>query len=203
MTKNSSLPVITISRQYGAGGRSLAKGLSEKLGIKYYDIDFVRLTAKVSGFSEEQIIAEGEDMGKRAQFLNSFLTNASFSNPYDKIFQAQKAVILGLAENPCIIVGRCSNIILREEGIPSFDIFLTASLEYRVKWAAENGKHDGVDLEKYVEHRDSWRKNYYKAYTNHDLGEASDYHICLDTSYLGIDKCVDIVAGILNPSGKQ
>jgi len=197
MGNEKKLPVITISRQYGAGGRSVAKKLSEKLGIEYYDIDFIRLTAKVSGYSEDEVRKEGEDMGGVARFVNNFLTNASFSNPYDEIFQAQKAVILGLAEKPCIIVGRCSNIILREAGIPTLDIFLTASKEYRIKRAAELAENGNMELEKYVERRDHWRRTYYQAYTAHELGEPNDYHICLDTGYLGIDQCVDIITGIL------
>ncbi|MDO5703180.1 MAG: cytidylate kinase-like family protein, partial [Lachnospiraceae bacterium] len=169
------LPVITISRLYGAGGHSVAKGLSEKLGLKYYDMDFIRLTAKVSGYSESEIKKEGEDLGDGARFINRFFTTASFSNPYDEIFQAQKAVILGLAKEPCIIVGRCSNIILQEAGIPSFDVFLSASWEYRLKRAAELAENDGMDLERYVERRDHWRRTYYKAYTDHEYGFAGDY----------------------------
>ena len=139
---DQTLPVITISRQYGAGGRSVAKKLSERLGIPYYDVDFVRLTSKISGYSEEEVRREGEDLGGMAKFINHFLTTASFSNPYDEIFQAQKAVILGLAEKPCIIVGRCSNFILREAKIPSFDVFLSGSREFRLKRAAELHRAD-------------------------------------------------------------
>ena len=197
MASNSSLPVITISRQYGAGGNSVAKKLSEKLGIPYYDIDFVRLTSKISGYSEDEVRREGEDIGGLAKFVNHFLTNASFSNSYDEIFQAQKAVILGLAENPCILVGRCSNIILREAGIPTFDVFLTASKENRMKRAGELGENKGMDLEKYVDRRDHWRKTYYEAYTTHSFGDASDFHLCFDTGCIGIDRCVEIISEIL------
>ncbi len=200
MDQKKQLPVITISRQYGAGGRSVARKLSEKLGIEFYDLDFVKLTAKISGYSEDEINREGEDMGRYAKFVNRFLTNASFSNPYDEIYQAQRAVILGLAEKPCIIVGRCSNIILREEGIESFDVFLTASREFRLKRAAEldeNRGRTGPELEKYVDHRDQWRRIYFKSYTSHEMGEAADYHLCLDVSRFGIDRCVDLIAELV------
>lgn len=200
MAQNQQPQVITISRQYGAGGHSLAKRLSEKLGIPYYDVDFVRLTAKISGYSEDEIKREGEDMHASSRFINRFLTNASFSNPYDEIFQAQKAVILGLAKKPCIIVGRCSNIILREEGIPSFDVFLSASREYRLARAAELEENQGkspAELEKYLERRDHWRRTYYKAYTSHDMGEAADYHLCLDVSRFGIDRCTELITELL------
>ena len=193
---DQTLPVITISRQYGAGGRSVAKKLSERLGIPYYDVDFVRLTSKISGYSEEEVRREGEDLGGMAKFINHFLTTASFSNPYDEIFMAQKAVILGLAEKPCIIVGRCSNFILREAKIPSFDVFLSGSREFRLKRAAELAENGDTDLEKFVDRRDHLRSTYYKAYTMHDFGIASDYSICLDVSRFGIDKCVDLIASL-------
>ena len=93
MEEKMQLPVITISRQYGAGGRSVAKVLSERLDLKYYDLDFIRLTAKVSGYSEDEIKREGEDLPESTKFISRFLTTASFSNSYDEIYQAQKAVI--------------------------------------------------------------------------------------------------------------
>ena len=192
------MPVVTISRQYGAGGRSVAKGLSEKLGLKYYDVDFIRLTAQISGYSEEEVRREGEDMAKGASFINTFLTNVSFENPYQAIFNAQKAVILGLAEKPCILVGRCSNIILRDAGIPSFDVFLTGSKAYRVEQAAKLAENGDTDLEKYVDRRDHWRRNYYKSFTEHEFGEAGDYHLCLDVSFFGVERCVEIIAELLS-----
>ena len=116
--------IITISREYGAGGRTVARGLAQELGIEYYDIDFVRMTAKLSGYSEDDIRREGEDMSGGRKFINQFLSTNAYNSSYDAIFEAQREVILDLAKKPCIIVGRCSNMILREEGIDSFDIFL-------------------------------------------------------------------------------
>ncbi|MBP3876712.1 MAG: cytidylate kinase-like family protein [Lachnospiraceae bacterium] len=196
MSENKTLPVITVSRQYGAGGHSVAKGLSERLGLQYYDYDFVRLTAKVSGYTEEEVKREGEDLGRGSKFVNSFLTTASFSNPYNEIFQAEKAVILGLAEKPCILVGRCSNVILQEAGIPSLNVFLSASKEFRRKRAVELGDYGSMDPDKYVERRDHWRDTYYRAYTGHQLGLAEDYHLCLDVSRFGVEHCVEIIAAL-------
>ena len=70
-------PVITISRQYAAYGRTVAKGLSEELGIPYYDKDVVRKTAEQSGFSEEDIKREGEDLSRAGKFMNDLLNNAA------------------------------------------------------------------------------------------------------------------------------
>jgi cytidylate kinase len=197
MEEKKQLPVITISRQYGAGGHSVAKILSEKLGLKYYDLDFIRLTAKVSGYSEDEVKREGEDLPEATKFISHFLTTATFSNPYDEIYQAQKAVILGLAKEPCIIVGRCSNIILREEGIESFDVFLTADKEFRMRRATELAENGTMDVEKYVERRDHWRSTYYKAYTNHEFGSAADYNLCLDISYFGIEGGAELIEQVI------
>lgn len=192
--------VITISREYGAGGRSVAAALSKRLGIEYYDIDFVRLTAKVSGYSEEDIRREGEDMNRRSKWINQLLDNmSSYTSSYDAIYQAQREVVVSLAKKPCIIVGRCSNIILASEKIPSFDVFLYADKAYKMKRAAELNENGEMDLGKYVEHRDHLRRTYYKAYTKHEMGDYRDYDICLNTGVIGIDQSVDILEQILKP----
>ena len=106
-------PVITISREYAAYGRTIAAGLSSRLGIPFYGKDFVKETAKQSGYSEEVIVREGEDMSPASKFMNSLLNNANaYSSSYDGIYKAQKEVILNLAQKPCIIVGRCADHIL-------------------------------------------------------------------------------------------
>ena len=149
---SNTMPVITISREYGAGGRSIAKGLSKKLGIPWYDRDFVRLTAKRSGYSEEEITDEGETISDSTRFLNSILNNmAAYTSSHDAIYRAQKEAILELARNPCIIVGRCSNKILREAGIPSFDVFLHAAPAIRIKRAGALVPENVSNVEKFVE----------------------------------------------------
>ena len=113
----SAYPLITISRQYAAYGRTVAKGLSERLGIPYYDRDFVKKTAESSGYAEEDIIREGEDISKGSRFWNSFLNNATvYSSSYDGIFAAESKVILELSQEPCIIVGRSANHVLSPVG---------------------------------------------------------------------------------------
>ncbi len=195
---DKKIPVITISREYGAGGRSVARGLAARLGIDFYDRDFVRITSKVSGFSEEDVMREGEDLSRRSRFINSFLTNtSSFVNSYDTIFQAEKDVILQLAKKPCIIVGRCSNIVLKEEGIESLNVFLFAEPEKRLKRVLELNEYGNMDPAKYLEKRDRLRKTYYRAYTDHDMGDCRDYNICLDTGLLGVEKCVDILENVV------
>lgn len=195
---NPNFRVITISRQYGAGGRSVARALSEKLGIPFYDKDFVRSTAKKSGFSEEDIWREGEDISYATRLVDRILNNSSsYTSSHDAIFDAQVKTLLEFAEEPCIIVGRCSNVILNAANIPSFDVFLYADMEHRLKRAAELNENGNMDLEKYVLKRDHQRDIYYKTYTGRQPGRFEDYDICLNTGVIGIDKCVEMLYDIL------
>jgi cytidylate kinase len=191
-------PVITISREYGALGRTLAAALSERLGIPYYDRDFVRKTAEVSGYGVEDIEREGEDLRRSSQVLNSILNSAvSYTSSHDEIFKAQKKVVLELSKSPCIIVGRCADHILREAGIDAFSIYLYASLQDRMARAQDLAENGDMRLDKYIEKRDRLRRTYYKKYTGCDMGNANNYNICFDTGRIRIETCTDIVLQIL------
>lgn len=190
--------VITISREFGAGGRTIAKGLSEKLGIPWYDRDFIKLTAQNSGYSEDEIQKEGEEIGELEHMLEAVLNNvAAYTSSHDAIFKAQKEAMLELAKEPCIIVGRCSNIILREAGVETFDIFLFADEKIRLERAKDIVKDPKTDIKKYVEKRDALRANYYKAYTKKEMGKANDFNICIDTGVVDYDTCLDMLCKIL------
>lgn len=201
---SNTMPVITISREYGAGGRSIAKGLSKKLGIPWYDRDFVRLTAKRSGYSEEEITDEGETISDSTRFLNSILNNmAAYTSSHDAIYRAQKEAILELAKSPCIIVGRCSNKILREAGIPSFDVFLHAAPAIRIKRAEVLVPEDVSNVAKFVEKVDEQRDNYYKLYTGSLRNQAQDYTVCLDTGIVDYDSCIEVLAQMIRGMGEH
>ncbi|MCC6095135.1 MAG: cytidylate kinase-like family protein, partial [Eubacterium sp.] len=147
--KELRYPVITISRQYAAYGRTVARGLSQKLGIPFYDRDVVRKTAAESGFSEDDINREGENLSRAGKFMNDLLNNAaSYPSSHDRIFEAQKAVVLELAKSPCIIVGRCADHILTEAGIPAYKVFLYADEAHRISRAAELEENRGLDPRK-------------------------------------------------------
>lgn len=188
--------VITISRNYGSHGHELAQKLSERLGIPYYDRDFVRKTAAESGFSQELIDEDGEKIKIGTKVLE-LLSPASLNSSHDEIFKAQSRVVLELSASPCIIVGRCSNYILREAGIPSFDIYLTADKAWRVDNAMNHKTKKEDVTEQYITKKDNERSDYYKLYTGHPMGMASDYSICLDVGKIGMDKCVDIICELL------
>ncbi|MBR0382131.1 MAG: cytidylate kinase-like family protein [Eubacterium sp.] len=198
MNAEKKYPVITISREYGALGRSLAEALSDRFGIPYYDRDFVKKTAEQSGYAEDEIWKEGEELSTPNKMLNAILNSAvSYASSYDGIFKAQKQVVLELAKSPCIIVGRCADHILREAGIDSFNIFLYASVQDRMARAQELAENGEIRLDKYIEKRDKLRRTYYKQYTGNEMGDATNYNICLDTGRISIPTCVEIIEKIL------
>ncbi len=196
--ENLKYPIIAISREYAAYGRTVARRLSDELGIPFYDKDFVKETARRSGYSEDDIKREGEAMSRATRFMNSLMNNAMvYSSSYDGIFHAQKEVILNLSKEPCIIVGRCAGYVLKEAGIPSFNVFLYADKEVRNKRASELEENKGLDPKKARERHDILRETYYKQYTHQELGDYHNYDICLDTGEIGPERCADIIADIV------
>ncbi|MGI6107218.1 MAG: AAA family ATPase [Lachnospiraceae bacterium] len=195
MSTEKKIPVITINRQYGAGGRTIAKGLAEKFGIQWYDRDFVRKTAEQSGYSEEDIREEGEQMSQGSRILESVLNNAApYTSSRDEIYRAQRQVILDLAKEPCIIVGRCANFILREEHIPAFSIYLYADIELRIRRAGELQENGTMELRRYVEKVDANRDTYYRKYTHHSIGDYHLYDLMLNSGRMSMEENIDAIA---------
>ncbi len=190
--------IITINREYGAGGRSLASILSDRLGIPYYDQEFVVKTMDESGYEEEVVEREGEEMSRTSQVLNNFLNSSvSYSSSYDAIYAAEKKVILKLAEEPCIIVGRCANMILKDAGIDTMSIYLHAPMDKRLKRAIEIREEGEEPSAKLVEEHDKKRRTFYKQYTGSELYDASNYTFCFDVGKISIPQCADIILGAL------
>lgn len=192
---NKKLPIITINREYGALGHTIAKALSERLDIPFYDKDFITKTAVESGFSKEDIQKASEDISSGARILENFLGGATsiYKSPYDEIFDAQCRVMMELAKTPCIMVGRCCNAVLVENSIPCFNVFLYADFKHRKTRVAELPESQGKELDRYIQRRDAQRHNYYKRYTGRDFCDAREYNLCLDTGKLSIDTCVDLI----------
>ena len=195
---NRQLPIITINREYGAGGRSLAAILSEKLGIPYYDKDFVEKTMEESGYDKEDVEREGEELSRSSKVLNSILNSTvSYYSSHDAIYNAEKKVILKLADSPCIIVGRCANIILSEAGIDSINIYLHGPMDNKMKRLDEISPNGEPVSEKKVEEHERKRRTFFKQYTGHEIFDASIYTFCFDVGKIDIPKCADIVLGML------
>ena len=114
MARELKYQVITIGREYGAYGKTLGAALSEALGIPYYDKDLMRKVAEESGYSLDEIHKSGEQMSKATNFMNNFLnTMDAYVSSIDAIHNAEIEVIKKLAQNPCILIGRCADQVLR------------------------------------------------------------------------------------------
>lgn len=196
--------IINIGRQFGAGGLSVAHALSKRLGIPVYDKELLKKAAQESGFSAE--FFEQSDEKKRFFSLSAIFTNGfgdTENYMSDRgLFKMQSQAIRAIADQgSAIIVGRCSDYILREMDC-ALNIFLTAPVENR----AESIKDEyGLSLEeamKFVVEKDKERADYYNYYTFGDWGIASTYDLCINSAVLGIEGTADYIIEFITKAGK-
>ena len=189
--------IITISREYGAGGHSIGTQVAKELGIPFYDRDIVRETAKASGFDIELIEREGESESFTDTILKNLFTvpGSYYNDTREAIYEVQKAIILRLAkQGPCVILGRGADEILRNAGIDSLNVFIHASELHRaVRLQAETGIADATELQKLMAKHDNNRRAYYTHYTGKQWGDSKNYHLTLDSGALGYDLCVKLI----------
>lgn len=198
-------PIITISREFGSGGRSIGKKVAERLGLPFYDSEIVEQVAQRSGYSKAVISEQGEYTDKLSKWFSVSSGSAMyFESPQDEIFRAQRRVILDCAkEGPCVIVGRCADSILEEEGYQTLNVFIHAPMEKRIERVSERYGDLGGDVRKRLQRKDRNRKTYYKYYTDREWGKYTNYQINLDSGALGEDLCVDIIVRAAQHQGEQ
>lgn len=196
--------VITISRQCGSGGRYIGERLAEELGISCYDEKLMDMVAKESGFAPDFIEEKGERITGSLLFnIASSLTYASnvFSGNgmslQDEIYFMQNRIIKELAEKePCVIVGRCADYILRERE-DCLNVFIHADEASKLERAVKNYGMAEKDAAMILKKKDKARYNHYKYYTDEEWGMASNYDLCLNSGLFGIDGCVEIIRQVL------
>lgn len=186
--------IITISRQFGAGGSTIGQAVAERLGYYYCDKDMIVRAAIESGnLTPDEIRYYDERVPKQFGFGQSLFD--FYNKPLDeRLFNAQKEAIKKVAEKGnCVIVGRNANIILKEYD-KSLHVFISASERFRLKRMM--GKMPDVPEAKVLERLhsvDKARKKYCKYYTDTEFGSAEFYDLSVRSSSLGIDKCVDLI----------
>ena len=189
--------IITISREYGAGGHTIGQKVAEELGIPFYDRDIVRETAKASGFDTELVETEGEDVSKTDSIFKSICSASSvyFHDTQEAIHDVQKAIILRFAqEGPCVILGRCADEILKEAGIESVNVFIHADSVHRaVRISEMTGCTNATELQKMMAKKDGSRHTYYTHYTGKKWGDSHNYHMTLDSGALGDELCARLI----------
>ena len=205
-----SRQIITISREFGSGGRSVGKRVAEMLDVPYYDKELVKQVAVETGFDETFIEHEGEYASPWQSLLSYSFSGigASGHQPMGRLSTAdflwviQCKVILSLAEKgPCVIVGRCADHILRERE-DVLNVFIHAPIPYRADRIVRlYGESDSAP-EKRLEEKDKRRRAYYKHYTNRDWGKSQNYHLSLDSSLVGVERCARLILDVARDPGE-
>ncbi len=199
------LPVITIARQHGSGGRALGIMLSEKLGIKYYDKQLIAIAAKKSGLSED-VFQKVDEKAGGSLLYSMVMGNYPFSRAgsmpdmplNDKLFILQTNIIREAAkEGPCIVIGRCGDYILRE--FPDvFKIYLHADRDDRIRTVILRGKTDSKKAPDYISKMDKQRANYYNFYSNKRWEDMNNYDLTLNSSTFNLEECADIIINAIH-----
>ena len=188
--------IINIGRSFGSGGGYVGQAVARKLGIPFYDNESISKAAEEEGYAPG-IFAGGEH--KRSIFsASSFFASGRMSyldNTYlseDVLFKVQSDVIRSIAlKGDAVFIGRCADYILRD--MPCLNVFVTGSEEYRIKRLVETEGLTPEEAEKLMKKKDRTREAYYNYYTLGSWGNASNYHLCVDSSLLGIDGTADFI----------
>lgn len=189
--------IVTISREFGSGGRSIGRLVAEKLGYRFYDRELVNKVAERSGFSPEFIEESGEYASARSSLLFALATAGQYSadglSMHDRLYIEQTKIVEEIAgEGECVIVGRCADFILREWK-NCLHVFIHADMESRIKRIVERYGESEQLPEKRLAEKDQKRKVYYKNYTGRRWGQAQNYDICLNSGVLGTEACAELI----------
>jgi len=190
--------IITISRQFGSGGRTVGKKAAELLGIPCYDKEIIEEISAKSGFAQDYISEYSEDTEESGFF--SALSGRDYygHSNRDEIWIHQCAVIRELAEKgPCVIVGRCADYVLRER-TDLLKVYVFSDLDSRIERIVEQYGETSEIPEKRLKNKDKRRAAYYEIYTDQKFGDAANYDLCLNSGRIGIDHCAQIIADLYN-----
>lgn len=201
--------VITIARQYGSGGKTVGRMLAEDLGIHFYNREILRLASDASGINE-QLFGANDEYIKRTilQKIANKIHGGEVLPPdsddflsTDNLFNYQAKVIRQLAEEEsCVIIGRCADYILKD-----YDhvvrVFVHAPHDFCLEQAMRVNAKPENEMRKLIEKRDKYRGEYYKHYTGQSWYDARNYDLCLDSSKLGFEGCVEAIKAYMNVRG--
>ena len=195
--------IITIGRQFGSGGREIGEKLALKLGIPFYDKDLLKRAAKESGLCEE--IFENFDEKPSSSFLYSLVMDpyslGYSNNGYDlplnhKVFLAAFDTIKKIAdEGSCVIVGRCADYALQDYD-NVLNVFVHAPLEDRIKRISAKYELSESKAKDMIYKKDKQRASYYNYYSSSKWADIKNYDLTINSSHLGIDQTVEVIAGI-------
>ncbi|WP_294588830.1 cytidylate kinase-like family protein [uncultured Bacteroides sp.] len=199
--------VVNIGRQLGSGGREIGEKLAARLGIAFYDKELIGLASEESGLCREFFEKADEKasqgiigglFGMRFPFISEGAIPANNCLSNDALFKVQSDVIRRLAEEKsCLFVGRCADYILRENP-RCVNVFVSASPEARIERLCKTHGISAEEAENMMNKADKRRSEYYNYYSFKTWGAAATYHLCIDSSVLGIEKTIDFIEEFVN-----
>ncbi|MDR0895860.1 MAG: cytidylate kinase-like family protein [Prevotellaceae bacterium] len=194
--------VVNIGRQLGSGGHEIGEKLATRLGIAFYDKELITLASKESGLCREFFEKADERpsqgivgglLGMRFPVMGEGISSMPNCLSNDSLFKVQSDVIRRLAEaQSCVFVGRCADYILRDHP-HSINLFISASKQDRIRRIARQSHVTPEEAESYMVKADKKRAEYYNYYSFKTWGAAATYHLCVDTSVLGIDRSIEFI----------
>ena len=193
--------IITISREFGSGGRTIGRLVAEKLGIPFYDKGLVDQVALESGFAPKFVEENGEHAPGSSRLAYAFAAQGvpcvmNGLSTADFLWNIQCSVILQLAEKgPCVIVGRNADYILKDRP-DILHAFIHADMDFRADRIVRLYGESEKSPEARLNEKDKRRRVNYHHYTGQTWGMADNYDICLNSSVIGIEKCADIIASL-------
>ncbi|MCD7825170.1 MAG: cytidylate kinase-like family protein [Clostridiaceae bacterium] len=193
--------VICINRRCGSGGHIIGDMVAKELNIGYYDHNLLDMALDHGGLNDAKALKRfrraDEKAPNKAFYRLHYEGNENVQKERpasDIIFQLQKDLIKKFTkEEDCVIVGRCANVILEEEGVEHLSVFITASQDYRVRQIMETNHLNKLAAQRQVNSTDKRRKNYYYCYTKRDWLELSNYDLILNSETMGFEKCTKLL----------
>ena len=199
MTKS----IITVSREFGSGGRTIAHKVAERLGVPYYDKELIKAVAEKTGFDPKFIEERGEYAPGRTIFsmLPVFDGTQGALSAADFLWAMQRQVILDLADKgPCVILGRCADYILKDRS-DVLNVFIYADKAYRAERIVRLYGQSDKKPEDRLEDKDKRRSVNYKHYTGQNWGEMRNYDLCLNTGDMTIEEAAEQIKLYLKQKG--
>ena len=206
MDKNEKR-IITISREFGSGGRTIARRVAEELGIPFYDEEIVDQISLESGFAPHFIHEMGEHAPGKTRLSYAFAPQGvpgimNGLSTADFLWNIQCGVILQIADKgPCVIVGRNADYILKDRS-DVMDVYIHAETDFKAERIVRLYGESEKSPEQRLADKDKRRRVNYEHYTGRTWGSAHNYDICLDSSAIGIEECANIIVKIVNDSKK-
>ena len=192
--------IITVSREYGSGGRYVGRLIADKLGIKLYDKEFVTRIAEETGLSEEYIESNEQKRDILATLNNGYYFGVNNS---DELFIKESELIKEMAsKESCVIIGRCADFILKDRD-DIIKVFIYSDMEDKIKRATEIYGFNKEKAEKEIKRIDKLRANHYKYYTDKQWDNHANYDICINSDTFGVEKAADLIYEIAKEKSKK